>query len=428
MKIIIVNEPWNQFTPPQVNRSVDIIIYEQARRLAKNDQGQIFVYMRGERWSQQITHQHVQYLYPNDILNQLFRFFLKVLTKISPVKFWTAHKPMFASQIIYFFYGLNLALQVRKRNIDIVHIHSCSQFIPIVRYLNPGVKIILQTHSEWLSKLDYDLLEPRLSKVDSIINCSDFLTNALKARFPHLAHRCHTVYNGVDTGMFQRSEPTTKPLEAKPLEDLDRPRRLLYTGRISPEKGIHILLEAFEKVHAQMPNVELELVGAQAMIPLELLINLDDDPEILALSRFYPQQRWQDYLETWQMQSPAASQVSFVGRLNHGEISQRYQSADLLVFPSVCNEAFGMPVAEAMASGLPVVVTQTGALPELVGYGKQGYIANVNDAKHLAETIIQALRISPAERQQKSAAAHYKTCQEFDWKPVIEKLSKIYYC
>jgi glycosyltransferase involved in cell wall biosynthesis len=417
MNIMIVNEPWNEFIPPHVNHSINIIIYEQAKRLAQYEQYQIFVYMRGGARSRQLTHQGAKYLYPAGNLDKLWQLLVRGLGKVSPVKFWTNQKPMFTSQIVYFFYGLNLALQARKRNIDVVHIHSCSQFVPIVRYLNPNVKIILQTHSEWLSKLDYDLLEPRLRKVDYIVNCSDFLTDALKARFSHLAHHCHTIFNGVDTEVFQQSDSNLKPL--------DHPLRLLYVGRISPEKGIHILLEAFERVHAQMPDVELEIIGEQAMIPLELLINLDEDPKILALARFYPQQRWQDYLETWKENSPAASKVTFVQRLDHGEVSRRYQSADLLVFPSVCGEAFGMPVAEAMASGLPVVTTQAGALPELVGNGKQGYIANVDDAEHLALTIIQALN-SPEERHQKSVDAYQKASQEFDWKPVINKLSKLY--
>lgn len=75
-----------------------------------------------------------------------------------------------------------------------------------------------------------------------------------------------------------------------------------------------------------------------------------------------------------------------LGRINYGAMPSLYQSADILLFPTV-REGFGLAAAEAMASGLPVVSSDCSSLPELVDEGKGGFLCPVGNVKLLAEKI-----------------------------------------
>ena len=86
-------------------------------------------------------------------------------------------------------------------------------------------------HCEWLTQYATTASERQLRAVDLIFGCSDYITERIRKRFPAIATRCH---NGVDTDFFCPSpaEPVTRDVT----EDL------LYVGRMSPEKGVHVLI------------------------------------------------------------------------------------------------------------------------------------------------------------------------------------------
>ncbi|MEB3291661.1 MAG: glycosyltransferase family 4 protein, partial [Synechococcales bacterium] len=442
MKIAIINQPWGGLVPPKPSGSIPILIYETAQRLAKAGHD-VTVYNRALWKKEMIQHEGVTYKSIPIVLD-------KVLIKgLNRLPFRNDLKPPFLWNIAYFTYGLQIALDLRGKSCDWVHVHNFSQFISTICFFNPKVKVALQTHCEWLNKLDAKFLEPRLQKADIIVSCSSFLTQETQQRFPNIADRCHTIFNGVDAEYFSQlsyteslredhaanqkySEDSKRLLHPSPSDvavqptlhqtsvstDLAdtlaaramvkvtpcllaahrsaatpslKPLRILYVGRLSPEKGTHILLEAFERVYEKMPTVQLDLVGSQEVMPYEYLIGMDDDPKILNLLRFYPSTQWQAYLMQWQRSHPAAKQVNFVGNVNYADLKHYYHSADLFVFPSICDEAFGMPVAEAMVAGLPVITTHAGALPELVDYGRCGWLVPPDDATSLAAKMLEVL-------------------------------------
>ena len=82
---------------------------------------------------------------------------------------------------------------------------------------------------------------PRCSKtgcdsVDLVTTVGDYVTDKTKRTFPVVAGRCETTYNGIDAQEFARD----KDYSASP-----RKKRILYSGAVSPHKGLHVLLEAF---------------------------------------------------------------------------------------------------------------------------------------------------------------------------------------
>jgi glycosyltransferase involved in cell wall biosynthesis len=116
------------------------------------------------------------------------------------------------------------------------------------------------------------------------------------------------------------------------------------------------------------------------------------------------------------MQSPARfgvqESVVFTGRVSDEELASLYRGALLYVQPSV-TEGFGLPVLEAMLNGVPVIASDGGALPEVIGAG--GVIVKLGDSfvKNLAEAIKMVLG-SEIEQKRLINMGH-KMVNEFSW-------------
>lgn len=120
-----------------------------------------------------------------------------------------------------------------------------------------------------------------------------------------------------------------------------------------------------------------------------------------------------------------AGKVTFLGNVSDDKLPEVYQSADLLVLPSIDrSEAFGLVILEAMASGLPVVASDLPGVRTVVRRGETGWLVRSNDARALASTISGAL--SDPERLKRFGAAGRRVAEtEYDWKIIGEKLDSL---
>ncbi|RYC05847.1 glycosyltransferase family 4 protein [Nocardioides zhouii] len=141
-----------------------------------------------------------------------------------------------------------------------------------------------------------------------------------------------------------------------------------YLGRLSTDKGVDVLARA---VAAVPHDVRLLLAGDTRYVEAESVATVD-------------------------------AAVGALGdravRLGHVAPADLFQQVDLVVFPSVWAEPFGLVVAEAMAAGVPFVVSDAGALPEVAG-PDHPWVARAGDAGDLARVITRALAVSADERQ-----------------------------
>ena len=144
--------------------------------------------------------------------------------------------------------------------------------------------------------------------------------------------------------------------------DKDGPLAVLYLGRLESHKGIPVLLEAAEQLAGC--RIRIALAGAGSL-----------EPEVRRAADRMPH-------------------LDFEGFVS-GEKRQRlFEQSDLLVLPSVCLECFGTVVLEALACGIPVVVTDIGGPAELIEDGSNGFMIPPNDAKALAD-LLRDLSIAP---------------------------------
>ncbi|MEB3337941.1 MAG: glycosyltransferase family 4 protein [Leptolyngbyaceae bacterium] len=413
MKIAFVCQPLDDVIPPFQN-SLAIWTCEVAHRISQACEVILYAKSRLRRKSKQ--EQGVSYQFIPVCLDQLW---LELLERL-PI-FKNPRSPLLASRVYYPGYALQIALSLRKQRCDVIHIHNFSQFVPIIRAFNPTSKIVLHMHGEWLTQLDQRLLEKRLCHVDLIVGCSDFITQQAREQFPQFANRCQTLVNGVDIQRFIAASTPQNPEQQSPDRQI---QKLLFVGRVSPEKGVHTLLEAFQIVAASNPKVYLKVVGYIGALPYNFGIALSNDPKVLDLGVFYPD-RWNAYLAHWQQVSRFADRVEFTGNIRHSELPDHYREADLLVFPSIWPEPFGMPLVEAMAAGLPVIATRGGAFPEIVEEGKTGLLVERGDAKALATAILNLLADTDLRRSM-GAAGRQRAIARFSWQPIVETLLSHY--
>jgi glycosyltransferase involved in cell wall biosynthesis len=164
---------------------------------------------------------------------------------------------------------------------------------------------------------------------------------------------------------------------------------LLYVGRLSPEKGLFLLADAFRRASAAAPGLRLALVG--------------DGPARDGLER-----------------ALAGTPHRFVGPLRGRELAAAYASADLFCLPSA-TETFGQVVTEAAASGLPAVVLDAGAAAEHVADGESGVVVPADDPAALAGAIAR-LAADPELRAAMGGRARTRALGRPGWAEVLDGL------
>jgi len=253
---------------------------------------------------------------------------------------------------------------------------------------------------------------PRLEQAALILGCSDFVVDAVRRRFPAVAARCHTLYNGVDRRFLEiRSDPAHS-------------QSVLFVGRLCPEKGVHVLMEAMGKLPASQRMPELNLVGPLDVAPKEFVDPFRKDPLFKGLDEFYS--RPATFHERLKQQAQELGDRAILhGRVLNSDIGEHYAKAGIFVFPSLWHEPFGIPVIEAMAAGLPVVATRGGALPEIVVHGETGFLVDRGDVAGLSRAI-STLLANPALRARMGAAGRARVREMFTWEHCVYRLNQLY--
>ena len=176
-------------------------------------------------------------------------------------------RPLFSTDLWFPIYALKVALDIRKQGCDLVHVYYYPQFANLIKWLNPNVRVVLNNHGESIYRVKYTDIKKRLRQIDSVISCSDFITQYTCDMFPEIADHCRTVPMGLSPDIFIPRRQSANP-------DNHTSKRLLSVSRIAPEKGIHVLLDAFELIIREHPEATLTLVGPEWIAPREDIVDL----------------------------------------------------------------------------------------------------------------------------------------------------------
>lgn len=189
---------------------------------------------------------------------------------------------------------------------------------------------------------------------------------------------------GVDQQMF-------RPREGGPAAE--RPRIVTTSSSDVPLKGLRHLLSAFSQLSRDWPEAELVVVGKPREGPTRDLAR----------------------------QLEAEGRLRFVHGLSTGELAELYASATICVTPSLY-EGFGLPAIEAMACGTPVIVTDGGALPEVVG--EAGRVVSAGSGDALRGAMDELLHDSE-QRAAMAAAGLARVRERYCWDRVGEAYERL---
>jgi glycosyltransferase involved in cell wall biosynthesis len=242
-------------------------------------------------------------------------------------------------------------------------------------------------YKDWL--LLHAFTAQAVHQADAIIAVSHATANDI-AQVYGRTKQVQVVHHGVNHEFFR---PVQEELEqqaswenlARDFRNLKRPY-LLFVGQIQPRKNVIRLIEAFEQLHTEQPELQLVIAGSHGWL--------------------------QQPIEQRAAQSPYAAHIHMLGRVSDEQLRSLYWHAELFVLPSLY-EGFGMPVLEAMASGCPVVTSQTSSLPEVAG--EAAILINPADTQSLLSGIKTAQTEKAELRQrglQHAAAFTWDICSQ----------------
>jgi glycosyltransferase involved in cell wall biosynthesis len=326
------------------------------------------------------------------------------------------------SYFYHFFYFLRAALSIRASKCDVVLIINFLQGAAIIKFFNPSAAVCLRMGCEWLTQFAPAVSGRRLRNVDLIIGVSDYISQGIRIRFPEVAPRCFTVRNGVDTIRFcplPGVPPQKQNLQKQNI------KRILFLARVSPEKGAHVLIQAFKILAESRPALRLDIVGGAGMLPYIYLAPDPDDQAIATLEPFYGnglcdivhrnvRLRGRSYIGELAAEVAGDERIVFHGPVSHGETIDFYRRAAVMVFPSVWNEPSGNSTVEAGACGLPVISTYSGGIPEYVEDGRTGLLTARGDASELARAIAKVLD-DAALAHVMGEAGRQRVLERFTW-------------
>lgn len=422
-RIAIICQPWDNVAS-QSNNSIIVIAYQLARRLARD--WHVTIYGRRgsgqKRW--EIDDQFIEFKRfkvvqrPQVIIERL----------LSVVAYYRKRRINYMlSSWYHLLYALRVAASIRRSKCDVVLVHNFLQFASVIKLFNPSITICLSMHCEWLTQFATPANERRLRSVDLITGCSDYITDKIKARFPSIAAHCHTVHDGVDTDRFCPGSDVLAPSGG--------PARLLYVGRLSPEKGVHVLIQAFKILAQSRPTLQLALVGAMHTQRYLYLAPEQDDPATALLEPFYGRRlsemvrrqlvlRDRSYAIDLAAEAAEDERIVFYNPVPQNATIDFYRRATVLVFPSVWNEPSGLPTFESQACGLAVVSTYSGGIPEYVEDGRTGILVKRGDAKELALAISRVID-DPALARAMGNAGRQRVLERFTWEMSARRLAEL---
>ena len=224
-------------------------------------------------------------------------------------------------------------------------------------------------------------------RMDRVIVVSESAAEETRNAFKVPRSKIRVVHNGIDTDMFRRLDG----------ERRERGRLVIVANTVDRKKGVIYLLRALQLLREEI-DVKLTIVDRGAP---------DNEYTPALVGRF-----------------GLDGSVDFTGKVSLEELVRYYATAEVAVVPSLY-EGFGLPAAEAMACGLPVVATTAGALPEVVEDGRSGILVPPRDHYALAGAIKCLLKDEPLRRAM-GEEGRRRVERNFTWEEAARKTLAVY--
>ncbi len=225
--------------------------------------------------------------------------------------------------------------------------------------------------------------------VDIFVSVSKANAKIIQKRY---SREVEIVSNGVDTEKF-RPDNNLK-IEIKRNFSFDKKKVLLSVGRIVGWKGYQLVIKALNFLPEEYVYI---IIGEGEYLP-----------KLRALSQ----------------ELGVGNRVFFLGKKKHSELPKYYLLGDIFLQPSIGEEAFGITIIEAMATGLPVVGSRSGGIKELIKEGANGYLFDYEGKEHLSE-LIQKIKLAFERKEELGKKARAFVEKSYTWRECAKNLLSV---
>ena len=314
---------------------------------------------------------------------------------------WTVHRFAIGRGLRWYVAPLVVPAAIKqvydRTPFDLLRAHS-------LRYIGPAalwarrryaldVPVVSHHHHLDPSPLNRMIEKRVVDASDAVVVGSEFarrqLGEELDARTDHVS----VVYYGVDPAFAPR--PRRADLVAR--YGLAGRPVVLFFGGLKPRKNLFLLLDVWREIAGVEGTARLVVAGGGPM--------LDD-------------------LRAYADRLGVGDRVAFTGYVPEADKVDHFNLADVFFFPSAM-EGFGLTVAEAMSSGVPVVASDRGSIPELVSDGEAGFVCGPERPAVIVERLLSLLR-DPALRARFGAAGRERVERLFRWERCVEGTRRVY--
>ncbi|MGH9326462.1 MAG: glycosyltransferase family 4 protein [Terriglobia bacterium] len=266
--------------------------------------------------------------------------------------------------------ALRLRRLICQRNAVLVYINSPRCLVAgLLAARITGRPSVFHLHMTMTRRTDLWAASAAARHATKIIACSQTSAAALSRKNPRLGCIMQVIYNPVRKSAAANSEAASKLARSLALRTSSR-RLVGLVGRITPQKGHHVLLRAAARLRSRGIDIHIAFVGA----PEE---NNDGDARYVQL------------LKSSARQLGLEDRIHWMGYQD--DPNPLYAVFDALAIPSTISEGLPMVALEALQWGLPIVGSGVGGIPEIVHDGKNGFLASPGDAEALADCLRRLL-------------------------------------
>ncbi len=260
--------------------------------------------------------------------------------------------------------AIYVGVRLRQMGIDHVHAHFAGMAARTAFWIKKFFTITFSftAHAnDIFSPRQFEIgLDKIVDTATAIITETDYAARFLRERFSQRADRVHRIYNGLDLAEFGRADFSSTP----PL--------IIAIGRLIPKKGFGDLIRACALLMKRGKSFRCEIIG-EGRLANALSQQIDE----LSLQ----------------------NNVVLTGAKPQTQLRQRLAAANVFVLPSVIDPEGGMDnlptvIMEAMATGLPVVSTNIGGIPEMVIENETGFLVQSGDTTAMADAIKKVINDS----------------------------------
>ncbi len=280
----------------------------------------------------------------------------------------------------------------KQQEVDIIETYEWSA--PLI--LKPkNIPLVVRLHgsntanNEYMQKKKssvFSRLEKRAIQIaNHVVSVSEHIAKITQKSF-QLQFPYTIIYNGVDTRQFKDFGDT---------RDLNQ---ILWVGRMHPYKGLEYLFDALNQVFEQKPSVYFSLACS---------INENYITQLLA-----------------RVNATHHARIQFLGRINHADLPELYNKANLCIHPSL-SEAMPIIPLEAMACRTPVILSDRFSAREIIDDNENGFLVNVLDREELANKILAVLA-NQAQIEKMRPKARARIEQSFSQENIIQENIQFY--